>query len=104
MDTTVRIKSINSLTFYKDWLKCLNTKSVKCRSTVKHNRMFFNYILKYIPNIIFKMFYALLSLLDIFCKTSPYKFSHNKWLEKLDCHFLWKTTLVNLEFRSYYDN
>ena len=72
---------LNSLTFYKDWLESLNTKSVKCRSTVKHNWMLFNNIFKYIPYFWLKMFYALLSFLNIICKITSYKLSHNKWLE-----------------------
>ena len=34
---------LDSLTFYKNRFKCLNTKSVQCRSTVQHNRMLFDY-------------------------------------------------------------
>ena len=40
---------LDCLTFYQDWLKCLNTKAVKCGSTVKHNRMILNNNLKSIP-------------------------------------------------------
>ena len=41
---------LNSFTFNKFWLECLNTKPVQCRSTVQQNRMSFQYIFKNIPN------------------------------------------------------
>ena len=40
---------LDSLTLYKDWLECLDTKSVQCRSTVQHNRMLFDNVFQYIP-------------------------------------------------------
>ncbi len=47
--TYERVK-LNCLSFYKLWLECLNTKPVKCRSTVKKNRMSLEHIFKDIPD------------------------------------------------------
>ena len=38
------------------------------------------------------------------CGSVCYEFFHNKWLKQLDRHFFWKTTLINLKFRTYDDN
>ena len=101
---TYKWMKLDSLTFYKYRLECLNTKSVKRRRTVKHNRMLADNFFKYIPNLCLKFFYHLLSLFDVVCCLIGNKFFHNERFEKLDSHFFWKTTLVNLKFRSYYDN
>ena len=93
-----------SLTTYKHWLKCLDSKSVKCRGTVKHNRMLLDDILKNVPNLWLKLLYHLLCLLDIVCLTCSCKLLHNKWLEQLDSHLLRETALVNLKLWSNYDN
>ena len=93
-----------SLTFYKDWLECLNTKSVECRRTVKHNRVLLDNILKYIPDLCLKLLYHLLSILYIMCCSIRNKLLHNERLEKLNSHLLWKTTLINLKLRSNNDN
>ena len=95
---------LNSFTFYKDWLERLNTKSVKCRGTVQHNRMLFDYFFQNIPYFRLKSFYHFLRIFNIMCCSLCYKLFHNKWFKQLDCHLFWKTTLINLKFRSYYDN
>jgi len=95
---------LDSLTLYKDWLECLDTKSVQCRSTVQHNRMLFDYFFQNVPYFWLKSFYHLLSIFDIVCCSVLNQFFHNEWFEQLDCHFFWQTTLVDLKFRSYDDN
>ena len=95
---------LDSLTLYKDWLECLDTKSVQCRSTVQHNRMLFDYFFQNVPYFRLKSFYHLLSIFDIVCCSILNQFFHNEWFEQLDCHFFWQTTLVDLKFRSYDDN
>ena len=95
---------LDSLTFYKDRLKCLNTKSVQCRCTVQHNRMLFDDILKDVPNLWLKSLNHLFSIFNVVCSSVLNKLFHNKWLEQLNCHLFRQTTLVNLKFRSYNDN
>ena len=95
---------LDSLTFYKNRFKCLNTKSVQCRGTVQHNRMLFDYFFQNIPYFRLKSFYHLLSIFNIVCCSVLNQFFHNKWFEQLDCHFFRQTTLVDLKFRSYNDN
>ena len=56
---------LDRLTFYKDRLKCLDTQSVQCRSTVQHNRMLFDDIFQNIPNLRLQPFYHLLRIFDV---------------------------------------
>ena len=91
-------------TFYQDRLKCLNTQTMQCRSTVQHNRMLFDYFFQNIPYSRLQLLNHFLSVLNIVCSSVCNKLFHNEWFEQLNCHFFRKTTLVNLKFRSYDDN
>ena len=48
---TYKGMKLDSSTLYKNRLKCLNTKSVKCWSTVEENRMALDYNFQCIPNL-----------------------------------------------------
>ena len=102
--STYKRMKLYSLALYKYWLKRLNTKSVKCRGTVQHNRMLLNYLFKHIPNLRLKLFNHLLRCLYIVRLSLRSKLLHNKWLKQLDCHFLRKTTLIYLKLRAYNNN
>ena len=95
---------LDRLTFDKDGLKCLDTESVKCRSTVQHNGMLMNNILEHVPNLTIETLDHLLCLSDVVCYLSLNKLFHNEGLEKLDCHLLGETALVDLKFGSNDDN
>ena len=90
--------------FYKHRFKCLNTKTVECRSTVEKNWVAFDYFFKCIPYFAACFFYFFLSGLDVCCVSLVYEFSHNKWLEEFESHFFWKTALVHLEGWTNNDN
>ena len=93
--TNKRMK-LNGLTFYQDRFKSLDTQPVQRRSTVQHNRMLFNYILQYIPNLRLELLHHLLCVLDIVSGAIGNKLLHNERLKQLNSHFLWQTTLINL--------
>ena len=61
-------------------------------------------ILKHIPYLGLKLFDHLLCALDIVRRTVGYKLLHNKGLEKLYRHLLWKTALIYLKLGTYDDN
>ena len=95
---------LDRLTFYKDRLERLDTQTMQCRCTVKHNRMLFNDVLKDIPYLRLKSLNHLLCTLYVVCGSVSGKLLHNEWFEKLDSHLLWKTTLINLKLWLYTDN
>ena len=94
----------NCLTFYQNRLKCLNTESVKCRSTIQHNRMLTDYFLENIPDSKLLSLNHFLCILYIVRCSVCHQFFHHKRFEQLDCHLFWQTTLINFQLRSHYDN
>ena len=101
--TNKRMK-LNSLTFYKDRLKRLDTQTMQCRCTVQHNRMFFDNVFQNIPYSWLKLLYHLLGILNIVRGAVCYQFFHNERLKQLDCHLFWQTALINLQLWSNNDN
>ena len=95
---------LNCTAFNKYRLECLDTKSMKCRCTVKHNRMLLDNVFKDVPDLCLESFNHSLCRLNIVCKSLFNKLLHNEGLEKLDSHFLRKTALENLKLRAYNDN
>ena len=102
--STYQRMQLNCLTFYQNRLERLNTKTVKRWCTVQHYRMLADNVLKDIPDLRLQLCYHKLCGLDVACNISCGQFLHNKRLKQLDCHLLRKTTLVNLKFRTNYDN
>ena len=94
---------LDRLTFYKDRLERLDTQTMQCRCTVKHNRMLFNDVLKDIPYCRLKFLYHLLGIFDIVRCSVSNKLFHNERFEQLDGHLFRKTTLIDLKLRSYND-
>ena len=90
--------------FNKNRFKRLDTQSVKCRSTVKEHRMFFDNFFKYIPYCFVRTFYFFLSIFYVMSTAVINKLFHNERLEQLKCHFFRKSALINFQFRSYNDN
>ena len=95
---------LDCLTFYQDRLKCLDTQTMQCRSTVQHNRMLFNNVFQYIPYFCLETLYHFLSTLDIMSRTICNQFFHNERFEQLDCHLFRQTTLIDLKLRSDNNN
>ena len=101
---TYQWMKLDCLTLYQCRLKCLNTKTVKCRGTVQHNRVLTDNLLQHIPYLRLKLLNHLLGLLNIVCCSVCYQFLHNERLEQLNSHLLRKTTLIDLKFRTNDDN
>ena len=95
---------LDGLTLYQDRLKGLDTQSVQGRGTVQHNRMLFDNILQHIPYLRLQSLYHLLGILYIVGGSVGNQLLHNKGLKQLNGHFLRKTTLIYLKFRSNHDN
>ena len=95
---------LDCFTLYQDRLKCLNSQTVQCRSTVQHNRMLFDDFLEHVPYLRFQTLYTLLCTFNIMRNTVCNQFFHNKRFKQLDCHFLRQTALINLQLRSYDNN
>ena len=100
--TNKRMK-LDRLTFYKDRLECLDTQTMQCRCTVQHNRMLLNDVLKDIPYCRLKLLYHFLGIFDVVGSSVGNKLFHNERFEQLDSHLFRKTTLIDLQFRSYDD-
>ena len=100
--TNKRMK-LDRLTFYKNRLECLDTQTMQCRCTVQHNRMLLNDVLKDIPYCRLKLLYHFLGIFDVVGSSVGNKLFHNERFEQLDSHLLRKTTLIDLQFRSYDD-
>ena len=101
--STCQWMQLNSLTLDHLRLECLNTKTVKCRSTVQHNRMTLHHILKNIPDNRFTTINNLLSTLNSLNDTTLNQFTNDEWFVKLCSHEFWKTTLTHLQLRTYND-
>ena len=95
---------LNGLTLYQDRLKGLDTKPVQRRRTVQHDRMLLDDVLQHIPYLGLQPFHHLLGILYIVGGSVGYQLLHYKGLEQLNGHFLGKSALVNLKFRSDHDN
>ena len=101
--TNERVK-LNRTTLDEYRLECLNAESVKCRCTVKHYRVILDNNFKCVPNLGMYFFNHLSCGLDIACLFRFDKTLHNEGLEKLKCHFLGKTALIELKLRTDDDN
>ena len=99
-----RMKSYG-FSFDEDRLECLDTESVKCRSTVQHDRVLFDHVLENVPYsrvvLLLDHFFSVLYVLGYTCVN---QLSHNERLEQLDSHLLRETALIHLQIRSHDDN
>ena len=91
-------------TFNENGLECLDTKSVEGRSTVEEDGVILDDFFKNIPYLVLACVNKSLCTLDVVAEILFNKLLHNEGLEKLKCHFLRKTTLIKLEFRTNNDN
>ena len=101
---TYKRMKLDSLTFNEYGFKCLDTKAVKCGSTVEHYGVVFDYNLKSIPYTFFLTVNCLSCSFDMCSFTCFNKSLHYEGLEEFKCHFLRKTALINLETGAYNDN
>ena len=101
--TNKRMK-LDRLTFYQDRLESLDSQTVKCRGTVQHNRMLFDNVFKNIPHLGLKLLYHFLRVFDVMRSSVCNQLLHNKRFKQLDGHLFRQTALINLKFRTNYDN
>src|SRR5690242_4562325 len=95
---------LNCFSFYQLRLECLNTKSVKGRSTVEQNRMPFQHVFQNIPNNRVFTVNNLLGTLHRLHHTTLNHLANDERLEKFSSHILRKTALVEFHIRSNDNN
>ena len=74
------------------------------RRTVEHYRVLFDDTFQYIPYFRSYLFDHPLGALDVVSITLLHQLFHDERLEQFQGHLLRQSTLIELEFRSYYDN
>ena len=93
-----------SFTIDQNWLKGLDTQTVKGRCAVKEHWVFFDNIFQDIPDALIATLYHSLSGFHILCIVTGNNFPHDKRLEELNRHFTWHTTLIHFQCRTNSDN
>ena len=101
--TNQRMK-LNSLTFYQDRLKCLDSQSVKRRRTVQHHWMLLDHFLQHIPHLGLQALHHLLGALNIMSRTVLHQLLHHKGFKQLNGHLLGQAALIDLKLRPHHDN
>ena len=96
--TTERMET-DRLTTDEHRTECLDTETVKCRSTVEENIFAFDNSIESVPDFLGLLFDDLLSVFDIVCLLESDETTDDKWLEQSECHRLWESTLIHLELR-----
>src|ERR1700693_3765849 len=91
---------LDGATLYQDGFKGLNTKSVQRWGAVQKDRMIFDDLFQYVPDLWLDTLNKTFGTLDVVGKVLLNKFTHDEWLEQLQGHTFWQTTLVQFQFRS----
>ena len=99
--STCQWVQLNSLTFDHLRLESLDTKTVKSRSTVEHNRMTLHHILENIPDYWLTTINNLLGALYSLHNATFNELADNEWLIKLGSHQLRKTAFTHFQLRTY---
>ena len=94
---------LDSLALDHTWLECLDTKTVKCRGTVKKHRMTLHHVFKDIPYNRLLAVYNLLGALHCLHNAALNKLADDKRFIKFGCHVFWQTAFMHLQFRTYND-
>ena len=87
--STCQRVQLNCLTLDKFRLECLNTQTVKCRSTVEEYRVSLHYVLKDVPYNWFTTIDNLLCRLHSLHDTALNELANDEWLVELCCHKFW---------------
>ena len=101
---TYQRMQLDGLAFNQNGLKGLNTQSVQGRSTVQHNRMFFDNFLQHIPYLRLQLFHHFLCIFNIMRRSVGHQLLHNERLEQLNGHLFRQTALIDFQLRSHDDN
>ena len=84
----------------KHGLERLYAEAVKCGRTVKEHGVFLDNALEHAPNLVARALYYALCALYVVGLVLCDKFFHDERLEQLERHFLGKSALIHLKFRS----
>jgi len=85
-------------------LECLDTETVKRRRTVQEDRTTLDHFFQDIPDIAGATVHYFLGALHRFHDAALDELADHEWLEELNGHLLWQTTLVQLQLRTDNDN
>ena len=102
--STCQRVELDSLALDKFRLECLDTETVKCRSTVEHNRMTLHYVLEDVPDNRLATVNYLLGALYSLHDAALDELADDERLVKLGCHKLRQTALAHLQLRTNDDN
>ncbi len=91
-------------TFDKHGFKRLNTEAVKRRCAVQKNRMFFDDTFEDVPHFGARTFHHAFGVFAMVSFLELHKTFDDEGLEEFECHFLWQTALIELEFWANDDN
>ena len=94
---------LECLTLDKNRFECLDTETVKRRSSVKHDRVLFHDFIEDSPYLRCFLLDKELCSLDVLSNLLLLKLAHDEWLEKLESHLRRNTALVHSQFRPYDD-
>ena len=94
---------LDCLTFDHLGLECLNTETVKCRSTVQQHRMTLHHVFQNIPDNRFLAIYNLLGTLYRLHDTALNELTDDERLIKLSCHQFWNTAFTHFQLWTYND-
>src|SRR3989344_5135099 len=95
---------LNSVTFDKYRLKCLNTQTMQGRSAIQKNVFPSNNFFKNCPNFWYSIFNKTTGTGDVIRELTPQKFRNNKWFEEFQGHMLRQTALMKLQLRTNHNN
>ena len=101
---TCKRVELDGLAFNHLGLESLNTKTVKCRSTVEQNGMSLHHMFEDVPNNRFATIHNFLRTLHGFNDAAFDEFADDERLIELGSHQFGDTTLAHLQLRTYNNN
>ena len=94
----------NGLAFNQHRFKGLNAQAMQRWRAVQHHGMFADNLIENIPNLRLLLLHQLLGLLHSGRQPLGVQARIDEWLEQFECHFLWQTALMQLQFRTHNNN
>jgi len=101
---TYKRMELNGLPVRKYRLESLNTETMKSRGAVKHNRVFTDHLIQYIPDLCPFLFNHFFSVFDGSNKPALFQLIKDEGLEELQRHLLRDSALVQLQLRADNNN
>ncbi len=95
---------VDRITFNQDRLKRLNTHSVKCWSTIQHDRVIANDLLENIPNLFVFTLKHFLGAFDRIGVAQLFEFANDERLVKFQRNLFGQTALVELQAGTHHDD